>query len=251
MFEALVYKSRMQMLPLNKMVLNLTKDTDNTRLSESANFAFIQNITSSSIRDINSKKNSESILTEEERILSEKYIEDIVVTEEKIKKLDEDLANVRADPNFKIDPTLILKYYELRGQRDNLHRVIANYKNQIEVIYNKSHLDAKSSERIINSVVTLTNLSYNLTGQVNNLMMGFIMTKQRAMGSDEEGKAYNKAFGIMSKIMKPEMVMTVSGIASGELVSSIVSKFIPLPLVDKFAGFMIRSCLNSLHLHQN
>lgn len=35
------------------------------------------------------------------------------------------------------------------------------------------------------------------------------------MGSDEESKAYNKAFGIMSKIMKPEMVMTVSGIASG------------------------------------
>lgn len=245
MFEALVYKSRMQMLPLNKMVLNLTKDTDNTRLSESANFAFIQNITSSSIRDINSKKDSESILTEEERTLRDKYIEDIISTEEKIKKLDEDLANVRADPNFKIDPTLILKYYELKGQLSNLHRVIANYKNQIEVIYNKSHLDAKSSERIINSVVTLTNLSYNLTGQVNNLMMGFIMTKQRAMGSDEEGKAYNKAFGIMSKIMKPEMVMTVSGIASGELVSSIVSKFIPLPLVDKLAGFITQMLVMS------
>lgn len=245
MFEALVFKSRMQMLPLNKMVLNLTKDTDNTRLKESANFAFIQNITSSSIRDINSKKDSESILTEEERVLRDKYIEDIEITEEKIKKLEEELGNVKAHTSFKLDPTLILKYYELKGQIANLHRMVATYKNQIDNIYNRSHLDAKSGERIFNSVVTLTNLSYNLTGQVNNLMMGFIMTKQRAMGSDEEGKAYNKAYGIMSKIMRPEMVMTISGIASNELVSGVVSKFIPLPIVDRVAGFITQMLVMS------
>ena len=241
MFEALVHKSRIELLPINKMILNLTKDTDNTMLKESANYAYIQNITSSGIRDINSKKDKNPVLTDKDREEKELYDEAIKNLRIEIKGIDKDIENIKNILGWRNDPDKVIKYYELKGKQDNLYKRIVNYEHKIKAIYNRSYVDAVSIERNINSIVKLTGLSYNLTGQVNNLLMGFIQTKNRASGTNEEYLAYEKAFGIMNNIMKPEMLMTMAGISANEIVSGML----PIPVIGHFAGFVAQMLVMS------
>ena len=233
MFESLLFKTRYEMYPLNHLILKLSKYSNNDQLKESVDFNYIQNMIGSKVRNI-SDSNPNIVLTKEAKneieILTEK-IKDLMLSKEIL--LKEKKVIIETEGYWTIKE-LLLNYYDLIAKIKQIEKQINNYYDNIKLIYRRAAIDVHTIERNLIAPVKLVGLSYNLVGQVNNLLIGFIQTKNRAMSSVEERTAYLEAFELMDKIITPEKLMTLAGIASNQLIDMLI----PIPIVGKLAGFI-------------
>ena len=233
MFESLLFKTRYEMYPLNHLILKLSKYSSNDQLRESVDFNYIQNMIGSKVRNI-TDKNPNIVLTEEaknEVELLTKKIKDLMISKDILSK---EKSTITETEGYWTVKELLLKYYDLIAQIKQIDRQINSYYDNIKLIYRKAAIDVHTIERNLIAPVKLVGLSYNLVGQVNNLLIGFIQTKNRAMSSTEERTAYLDAFNLMDKIITPEKLMTLAGITSNQ----VIDMLIPIPIVGKLAGFV-------------
>lgn len=233
MFETLLFKTRYEMYPLHHLILKLSKYSNNDQLRESVDFNYIQNMIGSKVRNIKEDKPNIT-LTEEAKQEVELLHKKIIDLQETLRMLKREQDAITSTPAYWEVPKLLLDYYELIAKSKIVNRQINSYYNEIKTIYRKGAIDVHTIERNLITPVKLVGLSYNLIGQVNNLLMGFIQTKNRAMSNKAEREAYLEAFELMDKIITPEKLMTLAGITSNQLIDMLI----PIPVVGKLAGFV-------------